>query len=62
MRKRVSEVSDPSPDYLYAMKLQTVLEGIAACATQCVCCEMHRQIAEKALGYTIEVVTDTIPR
>lgn len=40
-----------------AEKLEAALEGIAACATQCVCCEMHRQIAEKALGYPVEVTT-----
>lgn len=53
-----NEVSDPSPDYLYALKLQTALEGIAACATQCVCCEMHRTIAVKALGYNVEITTE----
>lgn len=55
------EVSDPSPDYLYALKLQSALEGIASCATQCVCCEMHRQVAEKALGRSVEITTDKLP-
>lgn len=41
-------------------KLELALQGIASCATQCVCCEMHRQIAEKALGYSVEITTDRI--
>lgn len=41
-------------------KLQKALEGIASCATQCPCCEMHRQVAEKALGYSVEITTDRI--
>lgn len=39
-------------------KLEAALQEIAACATQCVCCEMHRKIAIKALGYDVEIVTD----
>lgn len=39
-------------------EIETALQGIAACATQCVCCEMHRKIAIKALGYDVEIVTD----
>jgi hypothetical protein len=41
-------------------KLEQALQGIASCATQCPCCEMHRQVAEKALGYKVEIVTDKI--
>lgn len=41
-------------------RFQVALEGIASCATQCPCCEMHRRVAEKALGYTVEITTDRI--
>ena len=57
---RHGEISDPSPDYVYALKLQAALESIAACATQCSCCEMHRRVAKKALGHSVEIVTDTL--
>ena len=43
-----------------AKKLESALEGIASCATQCPCCEMHRQVAVKALGYEVDVTTDNI--
>lgn len=43
-----------------AEKLEVTLQGIASCATQCPCCEMHRQVAERALGYTVEITTDKI--
>lgn len=43
-----------------AEKLEKTLEGIASCATQCPCCEMHRQLAVKALGYEVEITTDTL--
>lgn len=36
-------------------KLVQALEGIASCATQCPCCEMHRRLANKALGYSMPV-------
>lgn len=36
-------------------KLERALEGIASCATQCICCEMHRRIAVGALGYDVEI-------
>ena len=42
------------------MKLEQALQGIASCATQCVCCEMHRQVALKALGYEVGITTDSI--
>lgn len=38
--------------------LTKALEGIASCATQCLCCEMHRNIAVKALGYEVEIITE----
>lgn len=41
-------------------KLERALQGIASCATQCPCCEMHRLISEKALGYEVEIVTDKL--
>lgn len=31
-------------------RLLNALRGIASCATQCPCCEMHRRIAEQALA------------
>lgn len=40
--------------------LQKALEGIASCATQCTCCEMHRRIAVKALGYEVEVTMEAV--
>lgn len=39
--------------------LEQALQGIASCATQCPCCEMHRRIAEKALGYKVMIATNT---
>ena len=33
-----------------ARKHRNVLEGIASCATQCGCCQMHKRIANEALG------------
>jgi len=41
-------------------KLERAMQGIASCATQCPCCEMHRQVAERALGYKVEIVTDKL--
>ena len=40
--------------------LEQALQGIASCATQCVCCEMHRRIAVKALGYEVGITTDSV--
>lgn len=41
-------------------KLEAALEGIASCATQCICCEMHRNIAVKALGYDVEISMEAV--
>lgn len=41
-------------------QLERALEGIAACATHCPCCEMHRQIAVKALGYNVEITMEVV--
>lgn len=41
-------------------KLEQTLQGIASCATQCPCCEMHRRLAVKGLGYEVEITTDTL--
>ena len=41
-------------------KLECALQGIASCATQCPCCEMHRQVANRALGYEVVITTDRI--
>lgn len=31
-------------------RLLNALRGIASCATHCPCCEMHREIAERAIA------------
>jgi hypothetical protein len=41
-------------------KHERALQGIASCATQCPCCEMHRQVANRALGYEVVITTDRI--
>lgn len=41
-------------------RLERTFQGIASCATQCTCCEMHRRLAVKALGYEVEITTDTL--
>lgn len=43
-----------------ASVLEKTLEGIASCATQCLCCEMHRRMAVKALGYEVQITTDRL--
>ena len=40
--------------------LEWALQGIGSCATQCPCCEMHRQVANRALGYDVAITTDRI--
>lgn len=40
--------------------LEKAMTDIASCATQCLCCEMHRRIAVEALGHDVEIVTDTL--
>lgn len=41
-------------------RLEKAMQGIASCATQCPCCEMHRRVAVRALGYDVAIVTDKI--
>jgi hypothetical protein len=41
-------------------KLTKALIGIASCATQCPCCEMHRRIANKALGHEVDLTYTVI--
>lgn len=41
-------------------RLEQAMQGIASCATQCLCCEMHRRVAVRALGYDVAIVTDKI--
>jgi hypothetical protein len=48
------------PELVREQRLETALQSIAACATHCPCCEMHRNIAVKALGYDVEISTEVV--
>lgn len=53
-------MTDDAPTGGVLERYRAALMGIASCATQCVCCEAHRQYALKALGHDVEIVTDTL--
>lgn len=56
----LAAVSKPKPPQSREQKLEQALQGIASCATQCPCCEMHRRVAVRALGYEVTITTDSI--
>lgn len=56
----VLKIELATADAAIEKKLVAALQGIASCATQCPCCEMHRRVAVKALGYDVAIVTDRI--
>jgi hypothetical protein len=48
----MAEAGDPDAAVsvaLHARRMRNALVGIASCATQCGCCQMHQQVAAGAL-------------
>lgn len=53
-------LTPPADTRTREQRLEQAMQGIASCATQCPCCEMHRRVAVRALGYDVAIVTDKI--
>lgn len=53
-------LATPADTRTREQRLEQAMQGIASCATQCPCCEMHRRVAVRALGYDVAIVTDKI--
>lgn len=61
LAKAVKDALTPPADTrTREQRLEQAMQGIASCATQCPCCEMHRRVAVRALGYDVAIVTDKI--